>query len=420
MRNKTLSALGARHYKFFILLIAMVLIGAELAVTSSAGAGAPLEKVTLRVGRIPQAQGMTPVTELMRRDKLIEAAGTELGLQITVDLQDFAAGPPIRQALTGDKLDIGSVGNTPTLIGIAQGEPFHVLSMAEGGVKFVLALPPNSPIKTPEDLKGKKVGILLATDLQFFFDLSLQALFGTMDYQTLGIEAVGIKALIQGAVPPQGLAAGTTTETSYLRGQIEKLNTGLFNSYGYTEANYDGPLGKGAGLELPAIKKSPYYPEGFYLHRNFWLVTNKAVRTSPKAVVAFLVAQQRALQALAKMPPEDVARLAQELWQLDPKVAKDIWLHDLDYRRGWCWLTEGDLRAVVDQSVLATNAKLIEKPVTWKEMLKNIGPVAPLAKQAWERVKFPDASAFTAKDAKDVRGYPIWESDKWELPKKQQ
>jgi hypothetical protein len=132
------------------------------------------------------------------------------------------------------------------------------------------------------------------------------------------------------------------------------------------------------------------------------------------------VAQQRALQALAKMPPEDVARLAQEQWQLDPKVAKDIWLHDLDYRRGWCWLTEGDLRAVVDQSVLATNAKLIEKPVTWKEMLKNIGPVAPLAKQAWERVKFPDASAFTAKDAKDVRGYPIWESDKWELPKKQQ
>ena len=419
MRRQSLVGLGVRHHRCLSLWGVAVLIATAVAVATAAFAGAPPEKVTLRIGRIPQAQGMTPVTEVMRRDKLIEAAGAELGLQITVDLQDFAAGPPIRQALTGDKLDIGSVGNTPTLIGIAQGEPFHVLSMAEGGVKFLLTLPANSPIKTPEDLKGKKIGVLLATDNQFFFDLSLQALFGTMDYQALGIEAVGVKALIQGAVPPQGLAAGAATEAPFLKGQAEKLNTALFNSYGYTEANYDGPLGKGAGLELPAIKKSPYFPEGFYLHRNFWLVTDKLVRTSPKAVVAFLVAQQRALLILAKMSPEDVARLAQEHWQLDPKVGKDIWLHDLDYRRGWGWLTEGDMRAVVDQSVLAAKGKMIEKAVSWKDMLTNLAPVAPLAKEAWERVKFPEASAFTAKDAKDVRGYPIWESDKWELPKKQ-
>jgi hypothetical protein len=316
-------------------------------------------------------------------------------------------------------LDIGSVGNTPTLIGIAQGEPLRVLSLAEGGVKFIMALPTGSPIKTPEDLKGKKVGVMLASDLQFFFDLSMQALFNTMDYQKLNIDVIKISSLTQGAVPPEGIAAGSTTETSYLAGQVQKLNTGLFNSYGYTEANYDGPLGKGAGLELPALKQSPYYPEGFYLHRNFWLTTDQTLQSSPQALVAFMMAEQRALQTLAKLKPEEVAALGKDVWQLDPAVGKDIWLHDLDYRRGWCWLTEGDLRAVVDQSVLAAQDKMIDKPNTWETMLKNIAPIAPLAKEAWERVKFPETAAFTAKDVKDLRGYPMWESDKWELPKKQ-
>jgi hypothetical protein len=379
---------------------------------------AALDAISLRIGRIPLAQGMTPVTEVMKRDKLVEAAGDELGFKITVDWQDFAAGGPIRQALTGGQLEIGSVGNTPTLIGIANGEPLRILSLAEGGVKFILALPAGSAIKTPDDLKGKKVGVLLASDLQFFFDLSLQALFGTMDYAKLGLSVVKVDSLTQGAIPPQGLDAGTTTETSFLAGQVQKLNTGLFNSYGYTEANYDGPAGKGAGFELPTLKQSAYYPEGFYLHRNFWLTNDKTAQASPKGLVAFMMAEQRALMTLAKMKAEEVGALGKDIWQLEPAVAKDIWLHDLDYRRGWCWLTEGDLRAVVDQSALAAQGKMIDKPNTWETILKNISLTAPLAKEAYDRVQYPDAAAFTAKDAKDLRGYPVWQSDKWDGPKK--
>lgn len=410
-------------YRLVFLVMVIILIGATISGCKASGAKSTtseLQPVTLRIGRIQFAAGMTPLTEVMKRDKLIEEAGKELGLNINVIWQDFVGGPAIRQAMASGDLDIGTVGNTPTIIGLSQGEPFHILSLAEGGAKFVLALPPGSPIKTPEDLKGKKVGAQLSADPQFIFNMCLQALFNTMDYQKLGLEVVKINSPTQGAIPPKGLDAGVAPEVTYLMGQVQKLNTGLFNSYGYTEDNYDGPLGKGAGKELPELRKSPYYPEGFCLQRNFFLVTDKMVQTQPKAVVAFLVAQQRALTTLTKMKPEEVAGLAKDSWKLDPAVGKDLWLHDLDYRRGWGWLTEGDLRAVVDQSAMAATNKLIEKPLSWKMVLKNIEPVAPLVKQAYEITKFPEASAFVAKDVKDLRGYPVWEASKWELPKKQQ
>ena len=374
-----------------------------------------LQKVTLRIGRIPQAQGMTPVTEVMRNDELVEAAGKELGLDITVDWQDFPSGGAIRQAMSGGQLDIGSVGNTPTLIGISQGEPLHILSVAEGRVKFVLSLPPDSDIKTLDDLKGKTVGVFLATDLDFFWKLMLQSAFGTTDNEALGINVVGIKTLIQGAVPPEGIDAGITTETSFLVGQVDGLNKGLVNSYGYTEAGYDGPEGKGEGIELAFRKNSPYLPEGLYLHRNFWLATDDVVQNNPQAIVAFLVAQQRALSKLSTMAPTEVAALAQEYWQLDPEVAQQIWIHDLDSQRGWGWLTEGDLRAVVDQSSLMADAELIGAPLTWQQVIENTAITAELSRQAWEVTGYPAAAEFTAKDTNDLRGFPVWQADQWPL-----
>lgn len=390
-------------------------VATEAPTQASVQEPATLQKVTLRIGRIPQAQGMTPVTEVMRNEKLVEEAGKELGLDITVDWQDFPSGGAIRQAMSGGQLDIGSVGNTPTLIGIAQGEPLHILSNAEGRVKFVLALPPDSEIKTLDDLKGKTVGVLLATDLDFYWKLMLQSAFGTTDHEALGINVVGIKTLIQGAVPPEGIDAGITTETSYLVGQVDGLNKGLVNSYGYTEAAYDGPEGQGEGLELAFRKNSPYLPEGLYLHRNFWLATDDVVKNNSQAIVAFLVAQQRALSELATMEPTAVAALAEEYWQLDPEVAQQIWIHDLDSQRAWGWLTEGDMRAVVDQSSLMADAELITEPLTWEQIIANTAPIAELARQAWEITGYPAAVDFTAADAQDLRGLPVWQAAEWPL-----
>ena len=371
---------------------------------------------TIRIGRIPAAQAMIPITEVMRAEELVEQAGEELGLDLAAEWQDFPQGGAVRQALTSGQLDLGTVGNTPTLIGIDQNEPIRILSMAEGRVKFVVAMPADSSIRTPEDLQNKRIGLIQASDLQFFFDLTINSLFGTTSYDELGIEVVGLETLSQTASPPEGLDAVVATETSYLRGQLDGLITGLLNSYGFTEEHYDGPLGEGAGIQLPAVQDSPYYPEGFYLHRNFWLVTESMADESPDAVVAFLIAEQRAVERLQDMDPTEVAALAQdqEYWNLDPEVGRQIWLNDLTHLRGWPWLTRGDLRAVVDQSELAAQSDLIGSPLSWDQVIENISPVAPLAQQAWEATGYPEEAAFTATDTEDIRGLPLWQYEEWE------
>ena len=391
-------------------------LGSAGCVFGSDQGGASGAATTVRLGRIPAAQAMIPITEVMREEGLIEQAGEELGLNISAEWQDFPQGAAIRQALTSGQLDFGTVGNTPTLIGIAQNEPIRILSMAEGRVKFVVAMPVDSSIRTPEDLQDKRVGLIQASDLQFFFDQTINSLFGTTSYDELGIEVVGLETLSQTASPPGGIDAVVATETSYLRGQLDGLITGLINSYGYTEENYDGPLGEGADIQLPEVQDSPYYPEGFYLHRNFWLVTESMADENPDAVVAFLIAEQRAVERLQEMDPTEVAALAQdqEYWNLDPEVGQQIWLNDLIHVRGWPWLTRGDLRAVVDQSELAAQSDLIDSPLSWERIIENIRPVAQLAQQAWETIGYPEEAAFTATDTEDVRGLPLWQYEEWE------
>ena len=391
-------------------------LGSAGCVFGSDQGGASGAATTIRLGRIPAAQAMIPITEVMREEGLIEQAGEELGLNISAEWQDFPQGAAIRQALTSGQLDFGTVGNTPTLIGIAQNEPIRILSMAEGRVKFVVAMPADSSIRTPEDLQDKRVGLIQASDLQFFFDQTINSLFGTTSYDELGIEVVGLETLSQTASPPGGIDAVVATETSYLRGQLDGLITGLLNSYGFTEEHYDGPLGEGADIQLPEVQDSPYYPEGFYLHRNFWLVTESMADENPDAVVAFLVAEQRAVERLQDMDPTEVARLAQdqEYWNLDPEVGRQIWLNDLIHVRGWPWLTRGDLRAVVDQSELAAQSDLIDSPLSWDRIIENISPVASLAQQAWETIGYPEEVAFTATDTEDIRGLPLWQYEEWE------
>jgi hypothetical protein len=188
----------------------------------------------------------------------------------------------------------------------------------------------------------------------------------------------------------------------------------IANSYGTTEPNYQGPLGSGAGLELPARQKSPFFPEGIYMHRNFWLAHANLVKSQPKAVVAFLVAFEQAVRELRKWPVEEIAKLVFKFWELEPAQVKEIWGNDLNVQRGWSWLTEGDLRAVVEQSQYAKATRIITSDVDWPVVIANLRPIVPIVREAYERTgSQPGAAVFQQTNVADVRGRPVWELESW-------
>jgi hypothetical protein len=84
------------------------------------------------------------------------------------------------------------------------------------------------------------------------------------------------------------------------------------------------------------------------------------------------------------------------------------------FARGWCWPTEGDARAVHETSKFMVEGKMIPKPLEWAQVKNAFALTAPPVREAYEKSgRKPDAAQFTAKEAKDLRGAPVWELDRW-------
>jgi hypothetical protein len=186
------------------------------------------------------------------------------------------------------------------------------------------------------------------------------------------------------------------------------------NSFGYTEDHYEGPAGKGAGHLLPSVKKSQFYPDGYYLHRSFWIGRNALIDEHPQAMVAFIVAQQEAVAALTAMDPGAVSQLVKQYWKLDPVSGAKVVKDDVLFSRGWSWPTEKDALAILESSKYMAENKQIEKALSWDTVRGRFQRTAPLVKQAYEKLgSKPAASEFVRTDVSDLRGRPVWDIDKW-------
>ena len=142
------------------------------------------------------------------------------------------------------------------------------------------------------------------------------------------------------------------------------------------------------------MKKSPFYPDGYYLHRSFWIGSRKIIESDPALVTAFVTAQQDAVAKLSKMDPGKVSELAKKYWELPPELGAKVVEDDVLFKRGWCWPTEGDAIALLETSKSMVDGKLITKPLTWAQVKGAFALAAALDKAAYDKTgREPDAAA---------------------------
>jgi ABC-type nitrate/sulfonate/bicarbonate transport system substrate-binding protein len=353
----------------------------------------------------------------MMDNKTFEKYAADAGYDLTLDYRDYPSAAPMVEALVSGNLDFGMWGNTPIVRLIAQNQPLQIVSVGEGHFRFILATRKDSPIRNLADLKGKTVGALLGGDPYNVLSQMLRFELGNPDPKAHGITVVNTPTQAQAATIPTGLDAAELIHPAYLKANAELGTVGIVNSFGYTEPHYNGPAGQGAGHLMPNVKKSPFFPDGYYLHRSFWIGHTEFIKNHPGVVTAFILAQQDAVSKLSATDPKQVSEMARKYWELPPELGEKVVRDEVLFARGWCWPTEGDARAVLDTSKFMVEGKMIAKPLEWSQVKGAFALTAAPLREAYEKSgRKPDMAAFEAKDAKDLRGLPAWEMARWKEP----
>lgn len=149
--------------------------------------------------------GYQQAGDLVRVTGVLEKRLEPLGIK--VEWAQFAQGPQLMEAMNVGKIDLGSVGETPPIFAQAAGAQIVYLvgqkTTPETGRGSVIAVPPESPIKTVEEIKGQKVVFQKASASHYFILRALEDVgLKYSDIQVLSMPNVEARgAFIEGNIP---------------------------------------------------------------------------------------------------------------------------------------------------------------------------------------------------------------------------
>ena len=148
---------GSRRARFGAKMVAFTLVGAMAAAacgssssksSGSGSGGSSGEKVTLHLGYFPNVTH-APAVYGIESGSFAKALGSNVTLKPAV----FNAGPAADTALLSGAIDASFMGPGPAATAFTKGGAQIVAGTASGGTALVV----DSSIKTPADLKGKKI-----------------------------------------------------------------------------------------------------------------------------------------------------------------------------------------------------------------------------------------------------------------------
>jgi len=238
----------------------------------------------LRVGKaVPFAWTFTPLD-----------VGIQTGIfakhGVEIEASAVAGDAKLQQAITADSLDIG-IGSGPGMAFMAKGVPAKaVAAMAGIPRNMAVMVGYNSPIKTVDDLKGKKLGVTTVGSLTDWIGKRINHLKG---WGPAGITTVPV-----GGMPP----ARAAIKTGQLDGYIGALEVG----YALEEAQ-----------EWRVITTATPFVDSFITHVFF--VRDDVIAKRPQAVRAFLQGWQDTI-AFMKANKAKTVEITSKVINLSPAV----------------------------------------------------------------------------------------------------
>jgi len=251
------------------------------------------------------ALAVTPAgaAEKLRVGKAVAFAWTftplDVGIQtgifakhgLDIEASAAAGDAKMQQALTAGSIDIG-IGSGPGMAFMAKGVPAKAVAVMYGVPKnMAVMVGYNSPIKTVEDLKGKKLGCTTVGSLTHWI--------GDRITHQKGWGADGIKMVPIGGMPP----ARAAIKTGQLDGYIGALESG----YNLEEQK-----------EWRVITGAAPFVDDFITHVFF--ATNEIIEKKPELVKAYLAAWKETI-AFMKANKDKTVEITAKVINVPPSVA---------------------------------------------------------------------------------------------------
>src|SRR5512138_532076 len=134
--------------------IALAVIAAFTVAVLPAGA----EELRIATQPIPHYAPIFVAKQKKWLDEELVKAGAR---NTSVKWASFSAGPPINESFASGQQDVGLLGDTPAIIGKAAGIDTRIVGLTSTGPRsLAVIVPAGSSIKTPKELKGKKVAVV--------------------------------------------------------------------------------------------------------------------------------------------------------------------------------------------------------------------------------------------------------------------
>jgi sulfonate transport system substrate-binding protein len=112
---------------------------------------------------------------IAKQKKWLDEELAKVGAKPTIKWTSFAAGPPINESFAAGQQDFGFLGDTPAIIGKAAGINTRIIGLTSSGPKsLAVIIPAKSAIRSPKDLKGKKVAVVKGSYAHHLLVLVLQ------------------------------------------------------------------------------------------------------------------------------------------------------------------------------------------------------------------------------------------------------